>query len=548
MIRIMLVDDEPFIRVAIRSLFSWEQYDYFIVSEASNGTDALMKLEKEDIDLLITDIKMPVMDGIELLQQVKIRFPHIRCVVLSNYEDFDLTRKAFLAGAVDYLLKGSLNEENFSALVHRLNNNYFNTQTLSSASHTAPLRPSFERKVSALQQAISENLSVDALNAVKLELDIGFPYIVSSVKLFSPGSDFNVSEPDSHTNEVLIKNTVFKIISEISEFKLYYYAVSTKEYVFFIYHQKQDDELFFHHLKAFYDQLTSNLFIYLNKFSVIGTSQIYHEISEIPKAYREAVIMSDRIFYCKESTQYFFTPLPADWHTENPVKKFVLSNIESISLWIKVQTWDSLRAFLDELLQTFEDNLYPPAYSKRIITNLEFLIINELSLEFSDNKGYFSDYDHLFDETMQTTHITALRTITSDFLSKITDAFSNLYLLDSNCSDIVLQAVTFLQKHYQDPDLTLTLLAKEIGVNPSYLSRLFHKVTKKTFNTYLNYLRLEHAKELLCTTSDNIVTIAEKSGYNNSKYFINLFKKIEGQSPSAYRTAQTDALHGKVSK
>ncbi len=66
MIRIMLVDDEPFIRVAIRSLFSWEKYDYFIAAEASNGTDALQKLEHEDIDLLITDIKMPVTDGIEL--------------------------------------------------------------------------------------------------------------------------------------------------------------------------------------------------------------------------------------------------------------------------------------------------------------------------------------------------------------------------------------------------------------------------------------------------------------------------------------------------
>lgn len=533
----MLVDDEPFIRVAIKSLFSWEKHGFLIVSEAANGTDALLKLQEEDIDLLITDIKMPVMDGITLLHQVKTDYPNILCVVLSNYEDFDLTRRAFLAGAVDYLLKGNLNEESFSALIQRLNNNYF--QVLPQASNVSPVRPTFERKVLALQQLITGNTKTKTAEELKEELNINLPFVICSVKLLVNRPDFETLDHTLIGNEELIINTVFKIISEISEFKLYYYAISTNEYVLFIYNQNYEEQTFFKHLQAFYEQLTSNVAIYLNKFSVIGTSQIRKEILDIPISFKEANTMSDRIFYCRESNQYYYTL--QEQHSANPVREFVLSQIDNIPLWVREHTWEALRSFFIEFLRLLQDNFYPPAYSKRLITNLEFLIINELSRNFSDELGSLFDYDALFDMTMRAPHITKLEQIVTDFLSKIKDAVSSLYLLDTTYSDIVQQAITCLQKWYRNPGTNLTSIAEEISVNPSYLSRIFHKETKRTFNAYLNFLRLEYAKKLLLTTNENIVSISEKCGYNNSKYFINLFKKTEGQPPSAYRSSSENS-------
>lgn len=541
MIRIMLVDDEPFIRVAIKSLFPWEKHGFLITAEAGNGSDAILKLAQEDIDLLITDIKMPVTDGISLLNQVKTDYPHILCVVLSNYEDFDLTRRAFLAGAVDYLLKGNLNEESFSALIQRLNNNYFKMFSDSSASQSAPVRPSFERKVLALQQLITGNAKAEAADTLKQELEIGSPFIVCSMKLLSNKLESGDPKPAVNGNEELIRNTVFKIISEISEFNLYYYAISTSEYILFIYNRNEDEDRFLRRLRAFYEQLTSNISIYLNKFSVIGTSQLRSEIFDLPISYREADMMSDQIFYCRESAQYFFTSSDNVKNPANPVRKFVLSHIEIIPLWIREQNWDSLRAFFDEFIVLLENSRYPPAYSKRIITNLEFLIINELSRNFNNSMGNFFDYDTLFDATMRSLHVTKLEQIISNFLNKIKKAAASLYLHDAGYSDIVHHAIVCLQKHYRDPETSLSSIAEEISVNPSYLSRIFHRETGRTFNTYLNFLRMEHAKKLLRTTNDSIVAVSEKSGYNNSKYFINLFKKTEGLSPSAYRNAPADS-------
>lgn len=535
MIRIMLVDDEPFIRVAIRSLFPWEKHGFLITAEAGNGTDAILKLEQEDIDLLITDIKMPVTDGIALISQVKKDYPHILCVVLSNYEDFDLTRRAFLAGAVDYLLKGNLNEESFSALTQRLNNNYFKTSRDPSNLQVSSLRPSFEQKVLALQQLITGSIKGEAADALKQELDIGFPFVVCSIKLLSGRLDFNDRRPEADNNEELIKNTVFKIISEISEFKLYYYALSTNEYILFIYDRDDETGRFFKRLRAFYEQLTSNIMIYLNKFSVIGTSQIRWEVLDLPLSYKEADTMSDQIFYCHGSAQYFFSSCHDNRHAADPVREFVFSRIELIPLWIREQNWDQLHSFFSELIQLLQSSLSRPAYSKRMITNLEFLIINELSRNFSNSMETFFDYDSLFDATMRSCHVTKLEQVTYDFLDKIKKAVSGLFLHDSSYSDIVHQAIICLQKHYRDPETNLSSIAEEISVNPSYLSRVFHKETRRTFNTYLNFLRLEYAKRLLRTTNDSIVVISEKSGYNNSKYFINLFKKVEGQSPSTFR-------------
>ncbi len=258
--------------------------------------------------------------------------------------------------------------------------------------------------------------------------------------------------------------------------------------------------------------------------------------------------MSDLIFYCRESAQYFFVPDNVNLHADNPVRQFVLSYMETLPHWIKIHAWTALESFFHELLEQFKINLYPPTYSKRIVTNLEFLIMNELTRNFSDNKEFYNDYDHLFDTTMHAAHITSLENITADFLAKIKAAASSLYLLDANCSEIVQQAVTYLQKNYLNPEINLTFIANEIGVNSSYLSRIFHKETEKTFNTYLNFLRIEHAKKLLRTTSDNIVAISEKSGYNNSKYFVNLFKKVEGMSPSAYRNMQANIFQKRNDK
>lgn len=536
MIRIMLVDDEPFIRVAIKSLFPWEDHGFSIVSEAGNGQEALDKLGHENIDLIITDIKMPVIDGITLIRQVKNIYPHIHCVVLSNYGDFDLTRRAFIEGAEDYLLKGSLNKESFSALVHRLQTSCFKNHIADAPSSFPAPAHGFEDKVAALQQLIQNGRKEDADRELTQVLDFGLPYVIVSLRMLPHNIDSAFSAPAPNTD--LIKNTVFKIITELSEFKLYYYAVSIREYILIIYDQDSDEQIFYRRLKAFFSKLDANAGAYLNNFSVVGISRLRKALSEIHFSYEEADALSARIFYRDQSAQYYYSEESEELSRKNTVKKYVLSCIENIPFYIKEQNWNTLYSLFEGLILLLKDNCYPPHQGKRLVSNLEFLILSEISRRFEDNPAFLFDNESIYDSIMQSAHIDLLQKTIDRFFEDIEEACSSLSLLQSECSDIVRQAVLYLKDHYRDPEINLSAAAQAISVNPSYLSRIFHKETGRTFNSYLNFLRMQYAKHLLLKTNDSVSAISEKSGYSNSKYFINLFKKNEGQSPSSYRNSR----------
>ena len=111
MVRILLVDDEPLVRDALKELINWEKYDFVIAAEAFDGVTALEELKRKQIDIVLTDIKMPVMDGLQLINKIQELYKDIRCVVLSAYDEFNLVRKAYAEGAKDYILKSEIDEE-----------------------------------------------------------------------------------------------------------------------------------------------------------------------------------------------------------------------------------------------------------------------------------------------------------------------------------------------------------------------------------------------------------------------------------------------------
>lgn len=538
MIRVMLVDDEPFIRVAIKSLFSWENHGFLITSEANNGKEALNKLKCENIDLLITDIKMPVTDGIALIRQVKKLYPHIYCVVLSNYGDFNLTRQAFIEGAVDYLLKGSLNEESFSSLIERLRKNCFQEYSEAEGYKAEPSsvpRREFEDKIFALRHLISGGRNTEADRHMTEILDIGMPFVITSLRLLPRNIE---SLAASSANTEMIKNTVFRIISEISEFQLYYYAVSIREYILIIYDKQGDAHSFVRRLKTFFSQLDSNIGVYLNSFTVTGTSLIRRELLQVSTSYEEADALSSKIFYSTGSGQYFQSDEKEKVPGKNEIKNYVLSCIENIPFLVREQNVNSLYSLFSGLIALLRKYSYPPTQGKRLVFNLEFLTLSEISRSSAENPGFFFDNEMIYDSTMHSLHIVFLEQTVEGLFKDLREASSGLSFLSSGCPDIVRQAVDFMKEHYRDPETNLSAVARAISVNPSYLSRIFHKETGQTFNSYLNFLRIGYAKHLLMTTQESISAVSEKSGYGNPKYFINLFKKTAGLSPSAYRNSQ----------
>ncbi len=532
MIRVMLVDDEPFIRVAIKTLFPWEEHGYQIVSEANNGEAALLKLEYENIDLIITDIRMPVTDGITLIHQVRQKYPHIVCVVLSNYEDFSLTRAAFRAGAADYLLKGNLNNESFSSLISHLQNSSLIQGTPASAQASPAPLGTPEAPDWALQQLITDHAVSEELIR---QLDFGLPYVISSIRL---GEWHKKTDETSATsvNRNLIMNTVLEIISMISEFKIYSYAVSAREYILLICNEESDNELFHRKLTAFFNSLSANIQSYINTFAVIGTSPVYTDVNEILNAYRNADSQSNRIFYLNESS-LFFGIGKAD--EVKKVKDYVRTNVGSVSFFIREQNWQAIRDFFHTLLDLLRTALYPVSDAKHLLCNLEFLISNEIAQVFR-NESFVHLDNTFYGPTDVAQNFSELQDSVEQFLENLKELSHHTLAIRKDYSDITNNALSYLDEHYRDPDISLESVANAIAVNSSYLSRLFHKETKMNFNAYLTSLRINYSKICLRSTRDSIAGIAIKCGYNDPKYFINIFKKTTGLTPSAYRNQNPD--------
>lgn len=525
MIRVMLVDDEPFIRTAVKTLFPWEQYGFQIISEASNGKKALEKLALQPVDMVITDIKMPAMDGISLIRQLKKNYPHIFCVVLSNYDDFTLTRNAFREGAVDYLLKSNLNIENFQSLIQRLQKYSASGSSADENTASAALTPEIHTWI---LEALAFGHPVSQELISQLEQDN--PYVIASIKLGNPHVK---AASVSDSTENFIKSTVKRIIHEISEFRLYTCAVSSKEYIFLIYCTENSDA-FFSRLHNFFDLLTSNISMYLNDYTTAGISSLYSHISQIQKAYHSACGLSDNIFYARESLQYFADSFTSHtYETQNQIRK----EIEQLSGIIHAQDWDALTQVFHRLLAEAEQGLYAPKDTIRLINNIEFLISNEVARIFSSDSDFLYEIS-LHKENTQIRHIDDLKEHVEEFLTHLLDFVSRSMSIPSNCSPIVTEAIKTLLDKYTDPETNLATVASHIAVNASYLSRIFFKETGQHFNAYLTFLRINQAKIQLRSTKDSVSMIAERCGYNNCKYFINIFKKIEGITPSTYREAK----------
>ena len=118
--KVMIVDDELLVRIGLRSTISWQKYGFTIVADAANGQEAISKFDTTDPDILITDIRMPGMDGIELIKILKKKKPKLKTIILTNYDDFAYTQEALKLGADEYLLKSTLDNQTLLPILKRL--------------------------------------------------------------------------------------------------------------------------------------------------------------------------------------------------------------------------------------------------------------------------------------------------------------------------------------------------------------------------------------------------------------------------------------------
>lgn len=545
MLKIFLAEDEVMVRETIKRMIPWEDLGFELVGEAADGEMALPLLLRQKPDLLITDIKMPFMDGLTLAKVAKKEIPGLKVVILSGYDDFNYAKQAINIGVEDYLLKPITK----NALIERL------TEIRSRYEHEKTQKEYYE-KFHREMQAYEKNSSRDFFEAlVRGSMDM--------MEIYRRSEKLGLDIVAEAYNVLIFTMNCEEDFSGQREGYSEWEAESL--------------EL----LEEFFSENTSAMLFRCNIFSygvlIKGQKETIEENT------RSCVSEIQRIFDRKEQKRQWFVAAGEPVERLSQIQKSYYSASRAFS---QRYLYDENILYYDEMasmekknvteddstyLRKVDVNALNPAILQKFLSNglLEetenfvkdyFYAIGQEPLESLVFRNYvtlnvrFSVMSFLKEIGCDTR--TLEQEDTEDVLSESSKSLENaiayaekiisqaIALRDQNSGNknrsILKTAVDFIDSHYMEEDMSLNKAANAANVSANHFSALFSQNMGQTFIEYLTNLRMNKAKEYLRCTSMRSSEIAGEIGYKDAHYFSYLFKKTQGMTPSDYRKARED--------
>lgn len=548
MLKTFLVEDEVVIREMIKKMIPWEQYGFELAGEAADGEMALPLILKSKPDLLITDIKMPFMDGLTLCRLVKKELPDIRIVILSGYDDFNYAKQAISIGVEDYLLK-PITKNAFIERLEEIHNRYEHEKTQREYYEKFRLEmQEYEKNASrdffeTLVRADSD-LAELYRRADKLNLDIVAE--AYNILIFTPdtseGNYNSYEECSDWEAEVQDKiNTYFlnHPVAILFRHQVFSYAILVKGQKDTI--EKNTEEC----VKAIQD-IMDQTERRTGWFIAVGKSA--DRLSMLGHSYRTAVrANSFRYLYDGHILDYQSLEAqkenPSDSRREDSVQ---LRNVninalnpailqKFLSSGLAEEVDDFIRDYFNAIGQEPMGSL---VFRNYVVLNVRFSVLSFLKkLGCDDSEISGQETENIVDETGKT--IEAAVAYCGKILKKA------IALRDENAGNqnrsVLKLAVDFIDHNYMDEEISLNKAAHVANVSANHFSALFSQNMGQTFTEYLTDLRMSKAKELLRCTAMRSSEIAGEVGYKDAHYFSYLFKKTQGMTPSEYRKMRGEA-------
>lgn len=533
MINVMIVDDEERARTGIRTLIDWNSRGIAIAAEARDGVEALELLRETPIDILLTDIRMPEMDGLTLIEKVTETYPHIKCVIMSGFDEFAYAQKALALGASDYLLKPSRTQEILDTVLRLIETIETERRQVNMLEQLKTgFRESFpllkEKTLSRL--VLSENPPYERLLSNLTINGIEFPYLFFGIVVLQIDNFHTLQRTYSHEDIELFKYGMKNIAEETLAGPFRGAAFEHQDDIVLI--LNTEEWIGSETLLPYAEKLQHNIRSYL-KFSVsIGIGSFDKQVSHLRTSYSEAVRALDLRYFIGTEKIVDYTEAmgdePADTSYPLAQEKAILQ---------AVMTGDA--AEIRAKLQQFHAALKPEGTSKEHVLKSTLALVFAL-YRFCIEKN-LNTTEVFGQDLTELTHILGHSSMDyilqslSDTLLKITEQMN----VKKNSNKLFESVLDYIQKNYHK-DISRETVAREVFITPGYLSLLFKQEMKTSFLDYLHKIRTDRACELLRSRVLRISDIAHDVGYNDEKYFYQVFKKYTGMTPSQYRNNLSD--------
>lgn len=520
MLKVLIADDEQKVCQLIHGLIPWESLDLQVVGMVHDGLAALEMLGVHQPDIMITDIRMPGMDGISLIREAKALLPALRCVIISGYRHFDYAHNAIKYGVEDYLLKPLQRQELIDTLEK------LRSQRPAGETGTEPATASF------LSDCFSQKLSGPALTVES---------ILSEYRLGLPESGvFYALMIKADLSGVPARDTIRRIAAErvmdtsratLATLPLTPHMGLLPEGIAALLCAPEEaakalaDALHTIRDKA---ELMRDLFPTLRVS--MGLSRAARRLSDVPALFAQAYAALEMRLLHAEGALFFGRPSPA------------------IALYLRsILLADTLRS-----LQTAIQSLHPKAYRAALLEgfaqmratagdNLPLLLtllkeMVRLHFELLPHGTSLKEMEECIEAlTDRWNAAVDMAQVEEGFASLLSDHLDAVDSARRQVEQLPLRrAKAYIRENFKKP-LTLEEVAGIAGFNPAYFSTLFRKETGEKFIDYLASVRIAAARQLLTDSALSIPSIAEETGYGDAKYFAKQFKKATGLSPQEYR-------------
>jgi two-component system, response regulator YesN len=529
--KLIIVDDESEIRNGLLEIIDWEKEGFVVVGEAENGLDALQMAESMPIDLVITDIRMPFLDGLQMAKEIRKLQPMVSFIVLSGYDDFEYTRQAIQIKISDYVLKPVSSDELIPIL--------------RSVKNSMDERFAQHRDVRLLQERFSASLPIlrdtlltalmqgridpkEALqSAAQYDLDLcSSGYIVASMRICSTKN----SDSELAARPDLLRIAVINILNEMLQEQVNCRIFQYDSFISALFMVDDFDEKRYGEIIGLLDTARLTVARYLDCPLAIGISKLCNHLDTLSQAASQAQSAMDFSTLFGDHTVLTITDVEMEKAGQKAIGK---PDARPLINAIKIGDIADTKRQIRNLLHTTCLVMATISEYQVSLSEVYMAIVNtanEMGFNWvacTGGKLWSLEAVLLCKEVGET------EAILSAMCKQLVEGIASNHV--ENGKRISQEAIAYLKEHFAEQSMNLERICGHLHISTAYFSTVFKKETKKTFHKYLTELRMDRAMTLLLKNDLKTAQIAEMVGMGEASYFSYSFKKHFGVSPSMAR-------------
>ncbi|TCL76769.1 two-component system response regulator YesN [Hydrogenispora ethanolica] len=543
MLKTLLIDDDVFVHTHLKKLIPWEEEGFYLCDAVTNGAEAIRVIEAELPDLIITDMNMPGVDGVMIIQYVQEHYPQIKVIALSAYDDFQYVKESLKRGACDYLLKHTVTAESLLQLLRAVGESIRRERRADAEQRR--LAEQLQTGRAVLRQNFIGRLVREGLadpdearrQIAALHLDLGLRNLVVAAgeiddyvllrEKFSPGELDNLLKSFADMSAEILQDMGRALISLLEEGRFV---------VIFSFAELHSTQEMYNAVFTALNRMRSTSKRYLNITACFGLDGVCPGLSEVCGHYRKARRLLGQKFY-EGKDRIFYDPAVGAAQPNLPVLE--IQDEKRILELIKGYERDPLRQSVAEIFRRIQRYQPNPTSIKLALVSLVNIITKIARDSGIDTALIYGDGQDPYAQLEKFDTLQEMRDWLLAGYEKLIDLLE-LFCLNPGYDEVTQKAIAYIYRHYRE-ELSLGAIARHTGVNSSYLSRKFKKDSGKGVIEYLHWIRIEKAKLLMAEGRKRVKEIASDVGFQNYNYFFKVFKDSQGMTPLEYEKASRDS-------